>query len=416
MMLNANFYLCLACILAIPTCGLKPEEVPPPSRYDTVINTTARPINPQPKTTYRFPQKGLSLDNLFKGARLNGARLAGNTLKLTISPESTPINGSSWYAFRIISTRRQQVVMELNYTFSEHRYNPKWSTDGQTWTPVNTAKIRKNKSGSRMWCTINLPADTLWIAAQEIVDSEAVTSWCRQLEEKGQVKNQVIGKSAQERDIHCLDIYQGDARGKPIIAIMGRHHPPEVTGHFALQAFVERLLEKEAVFFEKYRLLVFPLINPDGVDQGHWRHNVQGIDLNRDYADYRQPEIKAITDHLIKTAQADEARVLMGLDFHSTYRDVYYTSRETEGVELAGLKDKWLSAISNGLKQYNYKLREEQHSVRSNPSCQHWFYHQFRALGITYEIGDNTSREFIRIKANVSADALVKLLMEETER
>ena len=65
------------------------------------------------------------------------------------------------------------------------------------------------------------------------------------------------------------------------------------------------------------------------------------------------------------------------------------------------------------LKQHNYKLKEEKHSVYSNASAQHWFYHEFKAVGITYEIGDDTPREFITVKARASADALISILLKE---
>jgi len=183
-----------------------------------------------------------------------------------------------------------------------------------------------------------------------------------------------------------------------------------VTGHFALKAFVERLLKHDQAneFFKKYRVLVFPLINPDGVDLGHWRHNAQGVDLNRDYAEYNQPEIKALTNYL---TGLDKTEILVGLDFHSTYEDVYYTNLESEGVKLAGIDSIWLNQIEQKLKKYNYRVNQEKHSVNTNPSSQHWFYHQFKALGVTYEIGDNTPRDFIKVKAAASADALIEQMI-----
>jgi murein tripeptide amidase MpaA len=157
---------------------------------------------------------------------------------------------------------------------------------------------------------------------------------------------------------------------------------------------------------------VIPIVNPDGVDLGHWRHNANGIDLNRDYAEYQQPEIRALTTFLTETASESKARIIMGLDFHSTYEDVYYTNQETAGVALASFENDWLNAISTGLAPHNYVLKKEQHSVTGNASAQHWFYHKFKALGITYEIGDNTERNFIKQKAKVSADALIRLLLK----
>lgn len=371
----------------------------------------------QSKRRYDFAQREISVDNLFEGARLNGAAWQGNVLKVFISPENIPINGSSWYAFRITSRRKQSITIELNYRHGNHRYQPKWSVDGETWSPVDRSKIKINSTGDKASFAVTLPAGKIWIAAQEVIDSKKVYDWCSALSRLKYVKEHLVGRSALEKDITCLDISAGNSKGKPIIVILGRQHPPEVTGHLALQAFVERMLshERSSAFFKRYRVLVIPMVNPDGVDLGHWRHNAQGIDLNRDYAEYQQPEIKALTEFVVKTAASDKAKIIMGLDFHSTYEDVYYTNQETEGVALAGLEAEWLNAIRAGLAAHNYQLKQEKHSVTSNPSAQHWFYRQFKALGITYEIGDNTERDFIKEKARVSADALMELLLKRED-
>lgn len=411
MRVHSCLYILL--LAAICACGQNRYEINR-LEYTNAVNTESRAIEMQPKRRYDFAQKGISVDNLFNGARLNGAAWHGNTLKVFISPENTPINGSSWYAFRIKSRKKQTITVELNYTYGTHRYQPKWSRDGLKWSAIDQDKVRINKSGTRASFTILLPAGTTWIAAQEVIDSKKVLDWSSRMAKFDLVTRTIIGKSALGKNIPCLDIYAHSKKAKPIIVVLGRQHPPEVTGHLALQAFVERLLqhERSKEFFERYRVLVIPIINPDGVDMGHWRHNAQGVDLNRDYADYQQPEIKAVTTFIVKTAIDDNADIIMGLDFHSTYDDVYYTNQQTEGVALAEFENDWLNAISAALAPYNYDLKKEEHSVTSNPSAQHWFYRQFKALGITYEIGDNTERGFIKQKAKVSADALVKLLLE----
>lgn len=409
--------LCLLLLASLPACGQNRYEINR-LEYSNPVNTESRSVELQQKRRYDFGKKALAVDNLFEGARLNGVSLTGSTLKVFISPENIPINGSSWYAFRIRSRKKQTITIELNYSHSTHRYQPKWSRDGKNWSAIDDKNVKLSKTGNKASFTILLTAGNTWIAAQEIIDSKAVLSWCvrmQRLDGPLVIENHVAGQSAMEKDIPCLDIYSGEKKRKPVIVIFGRQHPPEVTGHLALKAFVERMLKHEQAneFFKKYRVVVFPIINPDGVDLGHWRHNAQGIDLNRDYAAYQQPEIKAVTQFLIKTVNEDKARIIMGLDFHSTYEDVYYTNLETEGVELAGLENEWLKAIRKGLSSYSYDPKSEQHSVQSNPSAQHWFYRQFRALGITYEIGDNTERSFIKEKAKVSADALMNLLMKE---
>ena len=74
------------------------------------------------------------------------------------------------------------------------------------------------------------------------------------------------------------------------MAIVGRQHPPEVTGSMALMEFVETIvgasdLAKE--FRQSFRTIVIPLMNPDGVAAGNWRHNLNGVDLNRDWGPFR---------------------------------------------------------------------------------------------------------------------------------
>ena len=61
--------------------------------------------------------------------------------------------------------------------------------------------------------------------------------------------------------------------------------------------------------------MVFPLMNPDGVDLGHWRHNAGGIDLNRDWALYRQPETRLVADFIVKEVKTQKSQLVLGLDF-----------------------------------------------------------------------------------------------------
>ena len=110
------------------------------------------------------------------------------------------------------------------------------------------------------------------------------------------------------------------------MVLFTRQHPPEITGFQAWQAFVERVFADDALassFRQNFRVIVFPCVNPDGVDEGHWRHNLGGVDLNRDWAYYRQPEVLTIVKWLQEHTLRDQ--VVWGMDFHSTQYDVLYT-------------------------------------------------------------------------------------------
>ena len=73
----------------------------------------------------------------------------------------------------------------------------------------------------------------------------------------------------------------GKPKNKKIIVLLTRQHPPETTGYYAFQSFLETILddsELSDVFLKTYRIIAFPIVNPDGVDLGHWRHNYGGIE------------------------------------------------------------------------------------------------------------------------------------------
>jgi hypothetical protein len=374
------------------------------------VDTTDKPIESQTKKQYSFPQQGVYADNLFDGARLNDFKFIQEDLyQATISPENFPINHSAYYAFRVWSDSPKTIQVELNYTHHAHRYPPKISRDGKNWEALDSNLIQLSTDSINVFLTLATNSDTLWVAAQEIQNSTHVKQWC---EEKSQHENVLlssIGKSKMGKDLLFLDIHNADVKKKDVIVILARQHPPEVTGYFAMQAFIDEILKDQPLsndFRKKYRLLVFPLMNPDGVDLGHWRHNAGGVDLNRDWAYYHQPENRHIANFIVKTVKQNKSDVILGLDFHSTFWDVYYTNREIP-EHIPYFKEYWLGGISQSLGEET----NERPSKLGGPVSKNWIFTQFNALGITYEIGDSTPRDFIKEKGKVSATEMMQLLI-----
>ena len=380
--------------------------------YERSVDTRSRPIEQQDKRIFSIASAGIFADNRFDGARLNGFVKNGfETYQAIIDPENTPINPSPWYAFRLWADSRHNITLELKYTHSKHRYSPKISRDGRSWTSLNENLVRLNTDSTMASILLEIGPDTLWVAAQELHSSGRVKKWCIDQALNPGAEYLTLGKSRLNRDLIGLDIGIGDKNKKDIIAVLSRQHPPEVTGYLAMQAFVETILEDNPLsndFRRKYRVLVFPLMNPDGVDLGHWRHNAGGIDLNRDWAYYRQPEVKQVANHLVKECIRNKSELVLGLDFHSTYNDVYYTPDHTIRSTLEGFKDYWLMGIENALPDYE---AHDSPGPATSPTSKNWFYRQFEAEGITFEIGDNTPREFIQAKGRAAAIEMMELLI-----
>lgn len=393
--------------LLMMSCGstkLKTHEFP------NAFDTSNHPIKYQVKKAYFVD--GITADNEFDGARLNNFTKENDSIFVaTILPENEPINPSAHYAFRVSSDKKRIINIKLNYPTATHRYWPKLSNDGKNWKPIDSTNFKLIDSAKNAMLTLAIDKNKLWIAAQELNTSTDAKNWAKNLANHKDVRFKTVGKSKLNRDLIALDIYNGEVKKKETIVILSRQHPPEVSGYMAMQAFVEEIVKDNRLandFRKKYRVLVYPMLNPDGVDLGHWRHNSGGIDMNRDWAYYRQQEIKTIVNNIVDVTNNSKNNVILGIDFHSTQTDLYYTFTDDMHPTIYPFKDYWIKAIDDALP--NYTPDDRPYAI-GDPISKGWFYLQFKAESITYEIGDETPRDFIKLKAEVAAREMMKLLI-----
>lgn len=380
--------------------------------FERPVDTTSRPIEFQVKKNFDFPMHQISFNNQFDGARINGvSKINDSVFKITVKPENEPINNSPYYSFELSSQSTQTIYLKFNYPKGySHRYIPKqnWG-DGWKLTEDKDIIIINNQTLFRL----NKVFGTGLISAQEIQNSNHVKNWIKTISKnKSYIKWDTVGKTNLGKPLWVLDIKKGPPNDKPLLLFFTRQHPPEVTGYFAFKSFIEELISDSPIakaFFKKYRVLAFPLINPDGVDLGHWRHNASGVDTNRDWGRYRQPEIKSIVKFIHKIKKRDNNKIVMGLDFHSTYYDVFYTNVERESTPFPKFLDQWFEGMEKNIP--NYKVNEKA-SNSTQPVSKGWLLYGNKAIGVTYEIGDETPREKIDLIGKTSANILMKLLID----
>jgi len=381
------------------------------------VSTQTRPVQKQWKGTFKLKGDDVFFGNEFQGARLNGVAKVNDTLySILISPENEPINGSPWYAFKVWSASRKEISLRFTYPPKvKHRYDAKISKDGKSWSAAGSGKMLKNKADSNYVLKLSAGPDTTWVAAQELITSSHVKTWVESLVKNNtEISSSVIGQSTEARDIPEFTF--GNKTSKKVILITGRNHPPEVTGHYALQAFVETLtanttLAKE--FRKKYLVYVVPLLNPDGVDGGFWRHNAGGIDLNRDWAEFNQPESRAVRDFLLASI-GDQKKLLFAIDFHSTWDDIYYTVDPALKGNLPGFVTDWLNKVKEDIPGYTPHVKPLYFKPPTFTLFSYLF-ERFKTESLVYEIGDNTPKDFIIKKGEVSASAFMKLMLARKE-
>jgi hypothetical protein len=388
-----------------------------------VVPTVDKPVQKQWRGVWAFNDSTVYFSNQFDGARLNGVAYDGNDhYTIWVTAENTPINVSPWYAFQVWSKEPREITVQLNYQDSRSRYYPKISTDGKNFAPLDSTRFKAINPGEGEFgiqaapesaeITLNINESPTWVSAQELYTSAVVQEWVDSLSQKPFVENYPIGLSKERRTMHLMEINENPETQKALM-IISRQHPPEVTGFLAMKSFIETIAgdsELARTFRKEHTVFVVPLMNPDGADNGHWRHNMGGIDLNRDWQNFNQPETRNVRDFLVEKDKTYD--FVFGADFHSTWDDIYYPIDTT----VTGAKGKiifdWIANISERLPQKKTNISASDELDPTMVSSK-YFYVNHGMPAIVFELGDNTSRPFLKEKGKVAAEEIMKLLMEQ---
>ena len=182
-----------------------------------------------------------TLTDGFAGARRGNCEvLAGDHVRVSILPEDEGyINPSPWYSFRVFPKRQGPAVITINYVGGEHRYVPKISFDGQSWTPLDEQRTSITDDGTAVDIELQLTGDPFWISAQALVTPDVYDVWTREMAERSTAAVKLLGQSLNGRPMLYLET---DAVSENVLLLIGRQHPPEVSGAFAFFSFMETLL------------------------------------------------------------------------------------------------------------------------------------------------------------------------------
>jgi murein tripeptide amidase MpaA len=427
-MKNFSITVVLIAGLVIAACKQNDDDIKGLA-YDPpgVTITTDKETFPQHKRTFVFSNTGVYASNEFEGARLNDFYQVNDSVyTAVISPENSPINNSAWYSFKLWADEKQDITLRLTYNDGKHRYIPKISYDRINWTAFDTTLIAIDTAKELASLKLSIGTDTLWFSAQELITSSVYEKWEDEIAILPYVDKEIIGTSSQERSINELIISEA-SNSVNYLVFIGRQHPPEVTGFFALKSFVETIAGSSEVsveFRKRFNVVVIPLVNPDGVDNGHWRHNIHGVDLNRDWVNFNQKEPKVVRDEVNKII-SNGGNIIFYIDFHSTQFDVFYTlslestlldhyDEEENRIakENHSLMINWLENLQSRLPEYHVNIIDTL-SKTTSPTSDRWIQKSFNVPAVTYEVGDETNRELIKEAAEAAAEELMGLLLSK---
>ncbi len=352
----------------------------------------------------------------FEGGAAAACEQAGmQAVRLTIKPENTPINNSPWYAFKVEAEGLDRVDVKLEYQDGTHRYTPKLSSDGVHWMeyPLNRLIVDDDKSSAAF--SVPIEAGVTWVAAQPLLGIQAYKQWWDDLIDRAGIEYSVVGESLEGRDLPRLLALEEQHE---LLIVLGRQHPPETTGAIAMMAFVDRLFAEDELskqFLARVGVVVYPFINRDGVQRGHWRHNLGGKDLNRDWGPFEQPEPKHVSQDIARLVTTKSLKPGYMLDFHSTWYDVFYTQKDSDYTVRSAMTRAWLVAFERSMRNIepDFELNRKSAHNPDSPTSKSYFFETYGIPATTYEIGDDAPISRIQEYARRSAVSFMQAWLNE---
>jgi predicted deacylase len=353
----------------------------------------------------------VKIDFSFSGSgNLSCEVIKSDYIKIFINPElDDSINPSPWFAFRK-SEHSKSIKLELDYKNYHHRYHPKISIDKKSWNKIDEANILKKENGKIVVIDFLPSSQKNYVASQELITNFWYNKWYNELENSGRVRREVIGFSVLKNPIPMFFVEKNI--NNPYILILGRQHPPEVTGAFAMRGFINQLLNKNSLsdsFLKNYNILFVPLMNPDGVMNGYWRYNENKKDLNRDWGIFIQPETDAVNK---KLTELKNKKLALFIDFHSTFKNLFFISDIAEESPMKNFLEDWLLGSRKSLSEANYKYEIINSLNKDNGVSKNYIYNKYKIPSVTYEVSDNEDRDVIQQSSSILAINLMELLLK----
>lgn len=365
----------------------------------------------------------------YPGANLGSCEALPTHLDVFILPEdSEVVNPSPWYGFRI-DPKPDVGPFELNVVLNypadiNHRYVPKLSTNGVDWVALDPNAVSVLDNGSAIF-SIQIEDKPLYISAQENLAIGWYNEWFTELLTSWNIgEAEIIGYSHGYRPI---ELFETNPQARTHLLFLGRAHPPEIPGAMAMRAFLRDLsvtrleecssgLSPVCGFFARYNLVFVPLVNPDGVAQGHWRHNSGRVDLNRDWGDFSQPETSAVRNYLDQLDESSTLRLM--LDFHSTNRDVLFIQEQSDPMDPENFISDWLDlvrvlAVEQNENDFPAGFEPAERPLTEIGTSKNYFYRTYGVPSITFETGDNVDRDTLPERLAFFSQAMIEFFVNE---
>ncbi|MCB9383045.1 MAG: hypothetical protein H6509_00400 [Bryobacterales bacterium] len=266
---------------------------------------------------------------------------------------------ANWYYFRLDGVKGRPLTIELTDVVGEYNYkpgshavskdtHPVFSYDDATWTNVETVEWDDDRKELRFQITPE--SDTIWIAHTPPYTLDNLAALEADFYKKPYFDRAPAGWTVEGRPMPLWTIGEAPADA-PVIWLMFRQHSWESGTSWAGDGAMRFLLGDSAEadqLRKQFNWKVFPVADPDGIEIGGVRFNVNGYDLNRNWDNIDpklMPEIAA-QHGAIERWLKQGGRIDFFLSLHNTETSEYVEGPADKRA-LVDLFRRNLTAVSN---------------------------------------------------------------------
>jgi hypothetical protein len=205
-----------------------------------------------------------------------------------------------WYYFAIANNQGHSATMFLTNPdgWQNSGCNPITSADNVNWGRV------QNVWSENGWLCFRqfLPNDTVWFAQGYPLTVTKMYSYLDSVQSSPYSDRVTLGYSTHDRPVDMITITDEAVplARKKTAWLISRQHPMESGPTSLITGLIDGVLDESSFsqyFLRDINLKIVPIVNVDGVAEGYSRHNVNGINLNRDWRpdiENEQPSVRAV--------------------------------------------------------------------------------------------------------------------------
>jgi hypothetical protein len=237
-----------------------------------------------------------------RSEKINGICIHTLEIKKDPYPKTVKKKYQNWYYFKVSNNKgvKTKYVIEnlVNIDNDWKGHNVVYTYDHKTFYRHPTIFNENKKYIS--WNFISKKKD-VWFSYYVPYSRNRVYKLNKKISNNKNVTKIILGKTSLKNKIEALRF----GKGLKHVYIIVRQHPGETIGSWMLEGFLKtffssKMKAKAKLVLKKYTFHIISMVNPDGVELGHWYTQKNGHNCNREWNSKKCPEIQIVYNYISK--------------------------------------------------------------------------------------------------------------------